>query len=740
MTVRRKELILDGLQCANCAAKIENEIKKIVHVANASVNLMTKKLILETESLADDKDILEQINKVIHKHEPQVRIQEYPPNKVGVSYQEKLDNQQDSDMNQSDTTNIRPERKKILTQSTEGLSNRQIAVFITGIGIFFLALLLELSIWGEFILFFTSYLIIGGEVVSKALRNIARGQVFDENFLMFIATIGAFAIREFPEAVAVMLFYRVGEFFQDRAVNRSRRSISDLMDIRPDYANLQKGDLETKVSPEKIEAGQIIIIKPGEKVPLDGTVIEGRSVLDTSALTGEFVPREAEVGSTILAGFINKSGLLKVEVTKCYEQSTVARILDLVENAASKKAPTENFITKFARYYTPVVVLGAALLAFLPPLFLPGASFSEWLNRALVFLVVSCPCALVISIPLSFFGGIGGASRNGILIKGSNFLEALNSVQTMVFDKTGTLTEGVFEVTQVCPAGEMSREELLETAALVESYSSHPIATSVIKSYGRALNKKEIGEYQEISGYGVKAIVRGKEIMAGSNRLLEEENIPFEKAQENGTVVYIAIERKYVGYIAITDRVKQDTFKALQGLREAGVKKMVMLTGDNKEAGERIGQELGFDEVYAELLPDQKVSILEELEKQKAPRTKLAFIGDGINDAPVLARADVGIAMGGLGSDAAIEAADIVLMTDEPSKIPEAVRIAQRTRNIVWQNIIFALSIKAVVLLMGAVGIATMWEAVFADVGVALIAILNAMRVAKTKSPTLLHG
>lgn len=715
MDKRRKEYVLEGLNCAHCAAMIEKEAGEIPDVVFATVNFITKSLTLDLDSRADSEGVLKQVKQIIDKHEPQVIIKD----KV------------------LESTKREPNEKNTLSDIKDELDLKQVLTFLFGLGIFILALILDGSFWTEFILFLTSYLLIGGKVVFKALRNIFRGQVFDENFLMFIATVGAFAIQEFPEAVGVMLFYQVGEFFQDMAVNRSRRSIGSLMDIRPDYANLKINGKEKKVSPEEIGEGQIIIIKPGEKVPLDGIVIEGRSALDTSALTGEFVPREVEVGNTILAGFINKSGLLKVKVTKEYAQSTVARILDLVENASSKKAPTENFITKFARYYTPIVVLGATLLAILPPILIPGATFAQWIYRALVFLVVSCPCALVISIPLSFFGGIGGASRSGILIKGSNYLEALNSVRTLVFDKTGTLTEGVFEVTHICPAGKMNEDELLENAAMAESYSSHPIAVSIIKSYGGELNKNEISDYEEIPGHGVKAIVKGKKVMAGSYRLLAEEGIFFEQVQEPGSVVYVAIDCKYAGYILITDKIRPDTQKALQGLRGAGIKKIVMLTGDNKEVGERIGRELGFDEVYTELLPDQKVAILEELEKQKDSQTKLAFVGDGINDAPVLARADIGIAMGGLGSDAAIEAADIVLMTDEPLKILDAIRIAQRTRSIVWQNILFALGIKGTVLLMGAMGIATMWEAVFADVGVALIAILNAMRVLKTKNSKL---
>lgn len=705
MTGKRKEYLLEGLNCANCAAKIEHEVQKLSQVVSATMNFAVKQLTVELDEEAESAEVLRQISKIVHKHEP------------GVAIQEKI-------------SSIARRGNKS-GGSEEKLYKKTIVRIGLGVTFFLLALFGGYSSGVEFILFLLSYLLIGGKVILRALRNITRGQVFDENFLMVIATIGAFAIQEFPEAVGVMLFYQIGEFFQDLAVHRSRRSVSELMDIRPDYANLKEGEQERKVPPEEVATGQIILVRPGEKVPLDGTVLEGRSVLDTSALTGEFVPREAEPGTGILAGFINKSGLLTVEVTKTYDQSAVARILDLVENASSRKAPTENFITKFARYYTPAVVLGAAMLAVLPPLIIPGALFSDWVYRALVFLVVSCPCALVISIPLSFFGGIGGASRSGILIKGSNYLEGLNSVRTLVFDKTGTLTEGVFEVIKISPAAGMSKDELLELAALAESYSSHPIAASILRSYGMEADKNQIKSYREIPGHGVKAQIRGKDVVAGSSRLLEDEKIPFTPAAESGTIVYLAVERRYAGYIVIADKVRPDSPEAIRGLREAGIQKIVMLTGDNKEVGERISKELGFDEVYTELLPDQKVSVLEEIDSLKQPGTKVAFIGDGINDAPVLARADIGIAMGGLGSDAAIEAADIVLMTDEPSKILSAVNIARRTRLIVWQNIIFALGVKAAVLLLGALGLANMWEAVFADVGVALIAILNAMRVLK---------
>lgn len=606
--------------------------------------------------------------------------------------------------------------------------------FITfGIGaaLFLIALLFELSFWVEFCLYFLSYLIIGSEVIIEAIRNIFRGQVFDENFLMTMATIGAFAIKEFPEGVAVMLFYQIGEFFQDLAVNRSRNSIAALMDIRPDFANLIIDDNINKVSPGDVDINDIIIVKPGEKIPLDGIVIKGNSTLNTSALTGESIPQEVDVGSEILSGSINENGLLTIRVTKRFEESTVSKILDLVENASSKKAPTENFITKFANYYTPIVVFAAVALAIIPPLIISGATFHQWINRALVFLVISCPCALVISIPLSFFGGIGAASKNGILIKGSNYLEALNHVDAVVFDKTGTLTKGVFKVVKVINLDESSDLDLLEYAAYSESHSSHPIAMSIQRAYGREIDNKEISDYYEIPGYGISAKVKGKNVLAGNSRLMRKENISFEEAEEIGTIVHIAIDEKYAGYIVIADEIKSDSKKAIKELKNIGVKNLVMLTGDNKVIAENINKELGLDEVNAELLPHQKVEILELLDKKKAAKGKLVFVGDGINDAPVLSRADIGVAMGGLGSDAALEAADVVLMTDEPSKLVNAIKIAKRTRNIVWQNIIFALSVKVIVLILGACGIANMWEAVFADVGVALLSILNALRVMK---------
>lgn len=621
------------------------------------------------------------------------------------------------------------------SQETEEENDKsEIIRLAVGAAIFGIATALKLSNPLELILYLISFILVGGEVVLRALKNISRGQIFDENFLMSIATIGAFTIGQYPEGVAVMIFYQVGEMFQDIAVNRSRKSITGLMDIRPDFANLKIGDEIKKVSPEEVSIGSIIVVKPGEKVPLDGKVIEGNSMVDTSALTGESVPREIGVGDSILGGVINKNGLLTIEVEKEFGDSTIAKILDLVENASSKKAPTENFITKFARYYTPAVVFSAVALAVIPPLVIEGATFSQWLYRALAFLVVSCPCALVISIPLSFFGGIGGASKNGILVKGGNYLEALNNVEIVVFDKTGTLTKGVFKVTEVKPQNNITKDELIRFAAYAESFSNHPIATSILNTYGKELVKDLVENYEEISGHGIKVVVEGKDVLAGNYKLMNKEKIAYELVENTGTVVHVAVDKEYAGYIVISDEVKADSANAIKTLKSIGIKKTVMLTGDNKTVGTKVAMELGLDEVYAELLPDQKVERLELLDKEKSSKGKLIFVGDGINDAPVLARADIGIAMGGVGSDAAIEAADVVIMTDEPSKIATAIKIAKKTRIIVMQNIIFALSIKLILLALVALGLGTMWEAVFGDVGVALLAILNSMRAMKTEN------
>ena len=587
--------------------------------------------------------------------------------------------------------------------------------------------------WINKVIYIISYLIVGLDIVLKAIRNIFRGKVFDENFLMTIATIGAFVIGEFPEAVAVMLFYQVGELFQSYAVNKSRKSIASLMNIRPDYANIKSNGEIVKVDPEEVKIGDTIIIKPGEKVPLDGIVIKGNSMLDTSALTGEAVPREVTDGDEILSGCINKNGLLEVKVTKEFGQSTVSKILDLVENASSKKSKSENFISKFAKYYTPIVVIIAVLLAVIPPIIFRETEFTEWLYRALTFLVVSCPCALVISIPLGFFGGIGGASKLGVLVKGSNYLEALSKTEFVVFDKTGTLTEGVFEVQKVNPI-DISKEELIKYAAYAESFSNHPIAISLRKTYGMDIDSKIISKTDELSGRGVNAVIEGKDVLVGNEKLMKDKNIEYKKSNEIGTILYIAIDNKFVGTIIIADKIKVDAKDAVKKLKKNNVKKVIMLTGDKKAVGENVGKELNLDEVYAELLPDGKVEKVEELMNKKSENGKLAFVGDGINDAPVLAISDIGIAMGGLGSDAAIEAADIVLMTDEPSKVVDAIKISRRTMRIVKQNIIFAISIKIIVLILSSFGLSNMWEAVFADVGVSVLAILNALRILRVSA------
>ena len=605
---------------------------------------------------------------------------------------------------------------------------------IIGAAVLATAVLLSLNNeWLQIALFIISYIIVGGDVVKRAVKNIFKGQVFDENFLMSIATIGAFFIGEYPEGVAVMLFYQVGELFQSYAVGKSRKSIASLMDIRPDYANVKKGDELVKVDPDEVQIGDIILIKAGEKIPLDGKVIEGSSMIDTSALTGESIPREVEVGSDILSGCININGVITAEVTKEFGESTVSKILDLVENASSKKSNSEQFITKFARYYTPVVVIIAVFLAIIPPLVIDGATFSDWIYRALAFLVVSCPCALVISIPLSFFGGIGGASKKGVLVKGSNYLEALAETEIVVFDKTGTLTKGVFNVQEIHPEG-VSKEELLELTAHAESYSNHPISLSLKRAYSKEIDNGRISDVEEISGHGVIATVDGKKVMAGNIKLMKMMDIPYFKGELIGTIVHVAVNNKYIGYIVIADEVKEDSAQAIKELKAANIKQTVMLTGDNKSIGSKVAKELGLDKVYAELLPADKVEKLEELFSQKSKKGKLAFVGDGINDAPVLARADIGIAMGGLGSDAAIEAADVVIMTDEPSKIATTMKISKKTLKIAHQNIVFAIGIKIIVLILSAFGITTMWAAIFADVGVTIIAVLNAFRALNVKN------
>ena len=592
------------------------------------------------------------------------------------------------------------------------------------------------SQWLVFLIYLIPYLVIGYDIVFKAVRNISHGQVFDENFLMMVATFGAFGVKEYSEAVAVMLFYQVGELFQNYAVGKSRQSISDMMDICPEYANIEENGVLTQVDPDDVEVGTIIVVKPGERIPLDGIVTEGTSMIDTAALTGESVPRKAAVGDEIISGCVNGSSTIKVKVTKAFEDSTVARILELVENASSKKAKVENFITRFAKYYTPVVTIGAVILAILPPLIL-GGGWADWIQRACIFLVISCPCALVISVPLGFFGGIGASSKIGILVKGSNYLEAVAEMTTIVFDKTGTLTKGEFKVSEVLPSADknntIGKEELLEIAAYGEGYSNHPIANSIREAYGKTLSMERVTDTEEIAGHGIHTFIDGREVYLGNAKLMKAQNITYTENKTAGTVVYVACNNVFAGSIVISDSVKEGSKEALCDMKQVGVKKTVMLTGDRQAAADAVASELGIDEVHAELLPADKVGEVEKLLGAQDEKERLAFVGDGINDAPVLTRADIGIAMGSMGSDAAIEAADIVLMDDDIRKIASLVKIARKTLGIVKQNIVFALAVKALVLLLGALGMANMWEAVFADVGVSVIAILNSMRTLNTK-------
>ncbi|MEC1450881.1 heavy metal translocating P-type ATPase [Bacillus haynesii] len=697
----KQEYMLNGLDCGNCAQKIEHEIAGMKGIEACSVNFATSTLTVKVDQNSGE-DIPSKIKKKVTEIEPHVNV-------------------------------TLKEGTKQAPSEGDGRFKKTVARLVAGTVLGAAGFLLPGGSAAEWLLFFLAYLIIGGDVVLRAVKNIFRGRVFDEHFLMTIATLGAFIIQQYPEGVAVMLFYQIGELFQGAAVSRSRKSISDLMDIRPDYANLQTEGGTVKVSPDEVKAGDVIIVKPGEKVPLDGKVRAGISLVDTSALTGESVPREAAPGAEVLSGFVNKNGVLEVEVDKEYSESTVSKILDLVQNASSRKAKTENFITKFAKYYTPFVVIVALLLAFVPPLIISDAMLSDWVYRALVFLVISCPCALVVSIPLGFFGGIGAASKAGILVKGGNYLEALNDVKYAVFDKTGTLTKGEFAVVKLSPAGRVKEDELLEYAALAEHFSGHPIAESIREAYGKEVQADRIKDYSETAGFGVRAVVDGAVMLAGNAKLMKKAGIQYQEEREIGTVVYVAAGDTFIGSIVIADEIKEDAKRAISALKKAGIKKTVMLTGDAKETGEAVGSELSIDEVHAELLPQHKVDRIEAFDKQKLPKEKLLFAGDGINDTPVLARADIGVAMGGLGSDAAVEAADIVIMTDQPSKIAEAINIAKRTRTIVWQNIIFALGVKGIFLILGAFGIATMWEAVFSDVGVTLLAVLNAMRVLKVK-------
>lgn len=687
------QLTLEGLNCANCARKIEEKVGKMEGVKESNLNFTTTTLNVKLERKVKEEHAINEIKKIVEALEPHVKVEKKVSGKTNVQ-------------------KAKFEVKPTLIIGT-------ILYLIAVIGDFKGALAL--------ILFVASYLLIGGKVVLTAIKNIARGQLFDENFLMTVATIGAFSISEYPEAVAVMLFYEIGETIQGYAVNKSRSSISSLMDIRADYANIIIDGKEKKVSPETVKVEDIILVKPGEKIPLDGIVVEGESFVDTSALTGESVPRKIAVNDEILSGGINTNGVLKVKVTKKFGESTVSRILEMVENAANKKVNTEKFITKFAKVYTPIVVALAILIAVVPSIFIKDALFSTWLYRALVFLVVSCPCALVVSVPLGFFAGIGGASKKGVLVKGSNYLELLKDLETVVFDKTGTLTEGVFTVTEI-NTNNIQKEKLIEIAAMAESFSNHPIAISIIKEYGKEIDKEVIKEYEEIAGHGIKAVINNEEVLIGNAKLMNQFNISYNEVDSIGTVVYCAINGEFKGSIVISDKIKENAAEALINLKAAGVKKTVMLTGDNKKTAEKVGEKVNIDEVHSELLPLGKVKEVEKLLKASNKNGRLAFVGDGVNDAPVLARADIGIAMGGIGSDAAIEAADVVLMKDDINALVDAINVSKKTNKILWQNIIFALGIKVIVMVLGTFGIANMWTAVFADVGVTIIAIINSTR------------
>lgn len=737
-------LVLNGLDCANCANKIETKVNKINGVKEATVNFSTTLLIAEIKEESLKDEIINEIKSIVKKLEPDVKVEEKLNNTVIKNTTSECKDSCCSTSFENGEVKKCTEKTKINKNETHnhthsnGLSENNAGVIeyikenimlIIGTLIYLVALAYNgnnnsVSI----ILFIASYLVIGGEVILTALKNITNGEIFDENFLMSIATIGAFFIGEYPEAVAVMLFYQIGEVFQGYAVNKSRKSISSLMNIRADYANVLRSNNEVKVSPEDVSLNEVILIKPGERVPLDGVVLSGESFLDTSALTGESVPREIKAGDEILSGEINNSGVLKVRVTKEYGESTVARILELVENASNKKAPTEKFITKFSKIYTPIVVLVAVLVAIIPPIFIKGAVFSEWLYKALSLLVVSCPCALVVSIPLGFFSGIGAASKKGVLVKGGNYLEALKESEIIVFDKTGTLTKGVFKVTSI-NAKNISKDELLEITALGEVNSNHPIAVSIAEAYGKKINKNEIESYKEVAGHGVEAIIRGKNVLLGNSKLMIKNNIFYDKVNTIGTIVHIAINSEYKGNIIISDEIKENVKEEIIELKNVGIKKTVMLTGDSKEVAEKVANDIGIDEVYSELLPSDKVNKLEEVLNKKVGNGKVLFVGDGINDAPVLARADIGIAMGGVGSDAAIEAADVVLMKDKIESISDAIRISRKTNKILWQNIIFSLFIKVVVMILVVAGLTNMWAAVFADVGVTLLAVLNSMRI-----------
>lgn len=699
------ELELNGLNCASCAAKIEKLSSEIRGVDESSLDIVTKKLKVKLED--DEKlDIIKrEIKDIIKKLEPDVIV-------VDKSEKHLEGHNHDHDHGEIN-------QKEILRLIFSGI-------------LFIIPVILKLEGTARLLTYLVSYLIVGHKVINRAFKNVIGGVPFDENFLMTIATFGAFAIGEYPEAVAVMLFYQVGEMFQGMAVNHSRKSISSLLDIRPDYANLEKNNEIIVVDPEDVHIGDFIVIKPGEKVPLDGIVVEGQSSLDTSNITGESLPRNVMVGDEVLSGVVNNQGLLKVKVNKEFGDSTVSKILELVENASSKKAPTENFITKFARYYTPIVVFLALGIAIIPPIFM-GGELKEWMYNAAVFLVISCPCALVISIPLGFYGGIGGASKSGILVKGGNYLEALTEVDIIVFDKTGTITKGTFKVTDVINYGDYSKEEVLEFAAYGEFFSNHPIGKSIIDDYGKDISQEYIKSYKEIPGKGIQVSIYEKEIVLGNKILLEDNNIKVNETESIGTVVYIGSENEHIGTIIVSDELKDNVKEDIKRLKSLGIKELIMLSGDNEKIARKVGDQVGLDKVYGDLLPQDKVRIFEDILDRKKGKSRVIFVGDGVNDAPVLARADIGIAMGGLGSDAAIEASDIVIMTDEIKKIGTAIKIGRNTKKIVTQNIVLALGLKLIILGLGLMGKATMWEAVFADVGVSIIAILNSIRALKVE-------
>ncbi|EOR28064.1 MULTISPECIES: heavy metal translocating P-type ATPase [Clostridium] len=745
MSSNEVKLILSGLDCANCANKIETKVNNLDGINEATLNFATSTLIIELNGTIEREDAIKEIKSIVNKLEPGVKVFDKDENRaINKEDVKKCTSEScckpENDIDKESHNHNEKHSHSHSHEHSHGHSHdhshgnavglKENIRLIIGVAIYVLAIIFKEEYPISIILFASSYVLIGGDVVLTAFRNILRGEVFDENFLMTVATLGAFFVGEFPEGVAVMLFYQIGEIFQSYAVNKSRKSITSLMDIRADYANLIKNGKEEKVNPEIVNIDDLIVIKPGERVPLDGIVIEGISFVDTSALTGESVPREVLVGEDILAGFINTNGVLKVKVTKSFKESTVSRILELVENASNKKAPTEKFITRFARVYTPIVVFSALALAIIPPLLIKDANFYDWIYRALIFLVVSCPCALVVSIPLGLFAGIGGASRKGILVKGGNYLEALKDVNTVVFDKTGTLTKGVFKVTEINNV-DISKEELIKVAAISESLSNHPIAQSIIREYGKEIDSQKLSNYEEVSGYGIKAYIDSLDVLVGNYKLMEKYNIKYNNVNSIGTIVHVAINNEYKGNIVISDEIKEGSKSAIEGLKSIGVSQTVMLTGDNKSVGEKVAALVGVDKVFAELLPGDKVEKVEELIKNNSTKGKVIFVGDGINDAPVLARADIGVAMGGIGSDAAIEAADVVLMKDDPEALVTSIKVARKTNKVLWQNIIFSLGVKLLVLILSAFGMANMWEAVFADVGVTVIAVINSTRCLK---------